>query len=213
MVSDRFRRTATFLSDLVRAARIKFVAATFWCLSILRPKLAHIIMDPCHPVAAFLLSLLVLFGSIDRAQKGQVPGIGAKTIEKIDEFLKTGKMQTLVGSRQAVLSVPPLPNGVASTIAGGVEFPFFFAFLIKNSVLLPLLFSRFVCPHLVVDCRGLLFWRVPCTSCSRTLFPCLIFSLSSIPHAPGCLTSTNGRRTSAQSRSCRKTDRPVGRFR
>lgn len=34
--------------------------------------------------------------SLLRAQKGQVPGIGAKTIQKINEFLETGKMQTLV---------------------------------------------------------------------------------------------------------------------
>eukprot|EP00752_Nemacystus_decipiens_P003317 g3069.t1 len=32
-------------------------------------------------------------------KKGEVPGIGAKTIEKIDEFLKTGKIQTLEDKR------------------------------------------------------------------------------------------------------------------
>ncbi|CAM9607875.1 unnamed protein product [Ectocarpus sp. 6 AP-2014] len=33
------------------------------------------------------------------AQKGEVPGIGAKTIQKINEFLATGKMQTLEDKR------------------------------------------------------------------------------------------------------------------
>ncbi|CAM9350087.1 unnamed protein product [Pylaiella littoralis] len=32
-------------------------------------------------------------------KKGQVPGIGPKTIQKIDEFLKTGKMQILEEKR------------------------------------------------------------------------------------------------------------------
>lgn len=43
--------------------------------------------------------LAVAFLWLGRAQKGEVPGIGAKTIEKIDEFLKTGKIQMLVGRR------------------------------------------------------------------------------------------------------------------
>lgn len=39
-----------------------------------------------------------------RVQKGEVKGIGAKSIEKIAEFLETGKMQALVSFVQSVPS-------------------------------------------------------------------------------------------------------------
>lgn len=104
-------RVGTYLSDRLNEQRAlcpilpettrrnKFVAAAF----VLANSPPEARSQPKSSRGSFALVFC-----LRRAQKGQVPGIGAKTIEKIDEFLKTGKMQTLVGRGMRV--EPPVPR-------------------------------------------------------------------------------------------------------